>query len=139
VSKKYLDNVSVVAPASCRQMPPRWRRYIVHPIAGHYTGLRKRIRNSGEDVTEPNQQFEQLEEKLLKVIELFKRTQAEKRTLEQEVEKLKGDTKERAQGFSSMERELIALRREREDVRSRVEKLLERIDALTSSDSENSD
>ena len=31
-----------------------------------------------------------------------------------------------------MERELIALRREREDVRSRVEKLLERIDVLTS-------
>jgi hypothetical protein len=31
-----------------------------------------------------------------------------------------------------MERELIALRKEREDVRSRVEKLLERIDVLTS-------
>ena len=34
-----------------------------------------------------------------------------------------------------MERELIALRREREDVRARVEKLLERIDVLTSSES----
>jgi hypothetical protein len=26
-----------VAPASCRQMPPGRRRYIVHPISGHYT------------------------------------------------------------------------------------------------------
>ena len=87
-------------------------------------------------MTDPNEQFERLEEKLLKAIELFKRTQAEKRALVQEVEKLKGETKERAQGISAMERELIALRREREEVRSRVEKLLERIDALTSSDAE---
>jgi hypothetical protein len=35
-----------------------------------------------------------------------------------------------------MEKELIALRREREDVRIRVEKLLERIDVLTSPESE---
>jgi hypothetical protein len=65
-------------------------------------------------VTGQNEQFERLEEKLLKAIELFKRTQAEKRALEQEVEKLKGETKEHAQGVSAMERELIALRRERE-------------------------
>jgi len=83
-------------------------------------------------VADPNEQFERLEEKLLRAIELFKRTQTEKRALEQEVEKLKGETKERAQSLSAMERELIALRREREDVRARVEKLLERIDVLTS-------
>ncbi len=82
-------------------------------------------------MTDPNDQFERLEEKLLKAIELFKRAQTEKRALEQEVEKLKVQTKERAQALSEMERELIALRREREDVRSRVEKLLERIDVLT--------
>ena len=83
-------------------------------------------------MADPNEQFERLEEKLLRAIELFKRTQTEKRALEQEVEKLKGETKERAQSLSAMERELIALRREREDVRARVEKLLERIDVLTS-------
>jgi chromosome segregation ATPase len=92
-----------------------------------------------ERVTNPNDQFERLEEKLLRAIELFKRTQTEKRGLEQEVEKLKVETKERAQALSAMERELIALRREREDVRSRVEKLLARIDVLTSPDSESSD
>ncbi len=80
---------------------------------------------------DPKDQFERLEEKLLKAIELFKRTQAEKRALEQEVEKLRAESRERAQDNSAMEREVIALRREREEVRSRVEKLLERIDALT--------
>ena len=87
-------------------------------------------------MADPNDQFERLEEKLLRAIELFKRTQTEKRTLEEEVEKLKVESKERAQALNAMERELIALRREREDVRSRVEKLLARIDGLTSSDSE---
>jgi hypothetical protein len=76
-------------------------------------------------------QFQRLEEKLLKAIDLFKRTQEEKRALAQEVEKIKGETRERAQDVGAMERELIALRREREEVRSRVEKLVERIDALT--------
>ncbi len=79
-------------------------------------------------MADPNDQFARLEEKLLKAIDLFKRTQTEKRALEQEVEKLKAQSKEQGQ---SMERELIALRREREDVRARVEKLLERMDALT--------
>ena len=86
----------------------------------------------GEHMADSNEQFERLEEKLLQAIELFKRTQAEKRALEQEIEKLKAATREHAQGNSAMERELIALRKEREDVRSRVEKLLERIDVLTS-------
>ncbi|MGO8815235.1 MAG: hypothetical protein ACLQVG_11340 [Terriglobia bacterium] len=96
---------------------------------------------------EPNDQLERLEEKLLRAIDLFKRTQAEKRALEQEIEKLKTQSKERAlqqeieklnaeslervEAGKAMERELDALRREREDVRSRVEKLLERIDVLT--------
>jgi chromosome segregation ATPase len=88
-----------------------------------------------EQVTETTDQFGRLEEKLVKAIELFKKTLAEKHALQQEVEKLKGETKERAQGLTAMERELISLRKEREDVRSRVEKLLERIDVLTSADS----
>jgi len=83
-------------------------------------------------MTDPNDQFQRLEEKLLRAIDLFKRTQTEKRALELEVAKLKEEIKEGGQAISATERELIALRREREEVRSRVEKLLERIDGLTS-------
>jgi hypothetical protein len=82
-----------------------------------------------------NDQFQLLEDKLSKAIEVFKRTQTEKRALEQEVERLKEEPKARAQAMSVMERELIALRREREEVRVRMEKLLQRIDALTSEES----
>ena len=80
--------------------------------------------------------FQKLEEKLLKAIELFKRTQAERRALEQDLDKLRVDSKERVKLVDTLERELVALRREREEVRERIEKLLERIDALTGSDSE---
>ena len=87
-------------------------------------------------MTDSNDQFQRLEEKLLKAIEIFKQTQAEKRVLEQNLEKIRSETKGRAQQFSAMEREVIALRREREDVRQRVQKLLERIEVLTSPRSE---
>ena len=87
-------------------------------------------------MTDPNEQFQRLEEKLLKAIEVFKQAQAEKRALEQDSNKLRLEMKERAQQMSTLERELIALRREREDVRVRVDKLLQRIDVLTRVDSE---
>jgi chromosome segregation ATPase len=87
-------------------------------------------------VTDPNEQFQRLEEKLLKAIDVFKQTQAQRRALEQDGEKLRLAMKERAQQISVMERELIALRREREDIRTRVDKLLKRLDVLTSSGSE---
>jgi FtsZ-binding cell division protein ZapB len=86
-------------------------------------------------MSDNNHQFERLEEKMMKAIELFKKTQAEKKALEHENEKLKADAKEHAQGQHALDRELIALRKEREDVRERLEKLLERIDALTSPES----
>jgi FtsZ-binding cell division protein ZapB len=78
--------------------------------------------------------FQKLEEKIAKAVEVFKRTQAEKRALEQEVEKLRAGTKDRSKQSEAQERELIGLRREREEVRGRIEKLIEQIDALTKPD-----
>lgn len=86
-------------------------------------------------MSESNDHFQKLEERLLRAIELFKRTQSEKRALEQDLEKLKIDSKERAKLLDTLERELVTLRREREDVRARIEKLLHQIDVLTSPDS----
>ena len=47
-------------------------------------------------MTDANDHFQRLEEKLFKAAEVFRRAQEEKRTLHQEVEKLKADAKERA-------------------------------------------
>ncbi|HUY13886.1 MAG TPA: hypothetical protein VMX16_09700 [Terriglobia bacterium] len=91
----------------------------------------KRARN----VTEPSDQFQKLEEKLVRLIEAFKRTQAENRTLEEQVRALKTESKDRGQQMESLEKEVGILRREREDVRGRVEKLLSQMESLTKTDS----
>jgi FtsZ-binding cell division protein ZapB len=80
-------------------------------------------------------QLEKLEDKLSKVVEVFKRTQAENRSLAQQIEKLKTDSGESFRQRDALEREIQTLRSEREDVRNRVAKLLEQVDALTKQDS----
>lgn len=82
-------------------------------------------------MTDSNEHFHKLEEKLLRAVELFKQTQTEKRALQQELEKLRADFRERGKRCDTLEGDLQALRREREDVCSRIEKLLEQIDILT--------
>ncbi len=82
-----------------------------------------------------DERFRELEEKLLRAIELFKQTRAEKLSLQAEMEKLRMSSKDRARGYETLERELHTLRREREEVRNRIEKLLEQIDVLTKPDS----
>ncbi|MBZ5514624.1 MAG: hypothetical protein LAN62_07230 [Acidobacteriia bacterium] len=78
--------------------------------------------------------FQALEEKLVKATEIFKRSQEEKRKLLKELAELRTESKERAQRLEALEREVQVLRREREDVRGRVEKILQQIDVLTKAD-----
>ncbi|HUI42174.1 MAG TPA: hypothetical protein VL523_09405 [Terriglobia bacterium] len=86
-------------------------------------------------MTDSTETFQKFEEKIARAIEVLKRVQAERKSLAQELERLKAATRERARESDARDRELIALRREREEVRVRVEKLLEQIDALTKPDS----
>jgi chromosome segregation ATPase len=82
---------------------------------------------------EPVDSFQQFQEKITRAVEVVKRAQSEKKALEQEIEKLRIASKERARDWDAKERELVALRREREEVRERVEKLLDQINSLTGS------
>ena len=79
--------------------------------------------------------FQQFEEKITRAVEVVKRVQTEKKALEVELEKIKSTSKDRAREWEAKERELVALRREREEVRERVGKLLDQIDALAKPDS----
>ena len=74
------------------------------------------------NVVDPTEAFAKLEQKLEKVVEVLKQFQTEKRALEQEVEKLRVESKERARRLDALERE---------DVRSRIEKVIDQIDVLT--------
>lgn len=79
--------------------------------------------------------FQKLEEKLLKVVETCKQTRMENRALLQQVEKLTAESRQKAEQQDALQREAQALRQEREDVRSRIERLLDQVEALTKQDS----
>jgi len=108
---------------------------VSHRSATHRAESQKRGFEFQLTMTNSNDPLEQLEAKLLKAVELFKRTQAERRALQQEVDKLRAEMKEPLKRVDALEHELQALHRERDSVRTRVEKLLEQFEALTSSDS----
>jgi FtsZ-binding cell division protein ZapB len=86
-------------------------------------------------MTDSIDHLDKLEQKLLKAVELFKKTHAERRALQQEFEKLPEDYKDRLKRADTLEREVQALRTEREQVRNRIEKLLEQIEILTKAES----
>jgi chromosome segregation ATPase len=95
-------------------------------------GTASRPSKRGKCLSDTDDPLRKLEERVVKTFELIKQTQAEKLALQQDLEKLRAESRERAKVIDAHERELVALRREREEVRVRIEKLLQRIDALTS-------
>ena len=82
-----------------------------------------------------NADFHSLEEKILRTIELLKAERAAKATAERAAERLREQLSEREEELDSVRAELVALRREREEVRTRVEKMLGQIESLTAEES----
>ena len=78
--------------------------------------------------------LEKLETKILKAAVLLTRTLAEKSSLLDQLAKIRADLEKHAKSSAGLERDLLALRREREEVRSRIEKLLRQIDLFATSE-----
>jgi translation initiation factor 2B subunit (eIF-2B alpha/beta/delta family) len=85
-----------------------------------------------EEMTDqvPADDFRALENKIYRTIELYKAARQGQLAAEKEVEKLKHQADARDTEVTSLRRELVLLRKEREDVRGRVEKMLGQIEAL---------
>jgi FtsZ-binding cell division protein ZapB len=88
----------------------------------------------GTDVSDSIENLEKLEAKILKVADLLRRSQAEKRSLVEQLTKIRADLDKQAKSSDGLEREALTLRREREEVRSRIEKLLRQIDEMAKSE-----
>ena len=82
-----------------------------------------------------NADFQSLEEKVLRTIELLKVAREAKATAERAATRLREQLNERDEEVDSMRSELVALRREREEVRTRVEKMLGQIESLATEES----
>ncbi|HXY77369.1 MAG TPA: hypothetical protein VEH47_01035 [Candidatus Acidoferrales bacterium] len=79
----------------------------------------------------PAEDFQALEEKVYRTIELYKAAKEARATAERDVQRLREQLEEREEQNEAMRRELVQLRKDREDIRSRVEKMLNQMDSLT--------
>ena len=77
-----------------------------------------------------NDDFPALEEKIYKAIELLKSAREGKAAAERDAGRLREQLETREEELDVLRGEMFALKKEREEVRGRVEKMLKQIDAL---------
>jgi len=78
----------------------------------------------------PADDFQALEEKVYRTIELYKSAREAKTVIERDVKRLRQQLEEREDEFETMRKETVRLRKEREEIRARVEKMLQQIETL---------
>jgi chromosome segregation ATPase len=78
----------------------------------------------------PAEDFAALEEKVYRTIELYKAAKEARAVAERDVKRLREQLAERMEENETMRRELLQLRKDREDIRGRVEKMLGQMDSL---------
>jgi uncharacterized coiled-coil DUF342 family protein len=78
----------------------------------------------------PADDFQALEDKVYRTIELYKESREARAAAEHEVQRLRAQLKEVEEEVDSLRRESVQLRKDREEVRSRVEKMLRQIDSV---------
>jgi predicted nucleic acid-binding Zn-ribbon protein len=79
----------------------------------------------------PADDFQALEDKIYRTIELYKSAQEARATAERDVKRLREQLEEREEEVEGLRREGVVLRKEREEIRVRIEKMLVQIDHMT--------
>ncbi|HEU4415161.1 MAG TPA: hypothetical protein VFT65_10300 [Candidatus Angelobacter sp.] len=74
--------------------------------------------------------FSALEEKIYKAIELLKSAREGKAAAERDTHRLREQLEQREEELDVLRGEMVSLRKEREEVRARVEKMLKQMDTL---------
>ena len=93
----------------------------------------KAVREFSPEVSSDD--FHSLEEKVYRTIELLKAARVAKAAAERDASRLREQLELREEEIESLRGEMIGLRKEREEVRGRVEKMLRQIDELTAEES----
>ena len=78
----------------------------------------------------PADDFQALEEKIYRTIELYKAARDARSSAERDAQRLREQLEVREEEVESMRKELVQLRREREEIRGRVEKMLQQIGTI---------
>ncbi len=80
--------------------------------------------------------FQALEEKVYRTIEMLKAAREAKAAVERDAARLREQLETREEEIETLRNENVGLRREREEVRGRIEKMLQQIDAITAAEGE---
>ena len=78
----------------------------------------------------PADDFQALEEKIYRTIEMYKAARQAQATAERDVQRLRQQMEDREEELVRLRRESVQLKKEREDIRGRVEKMLAQIESL---------
>jgi len=78
----------------------------------------------------PADDFQMLEEKIYRTIELYKAARQAQATAERDVHRLRQQVEDREQELVTLRREAVQLKKEREEIRARVEKMLAQIESM---------
>jgi predicted RNase H-like nuclease (RuvC/YqgF family) len=78
----------------------------------------------------PADDFQELEEKVYRTIELYKGAREAKAVAERDVQRLRAQLEEREEEVDTLRREMVKLRKDREEIRGRVEKMLQQIEIV---------
>ena len=78
----------------------------------------------------PADDFQALEEKVYRTIEMYKAARQAQATAERDSQRLRQQVEDRDEELTRLRRETVQLKKEREDIRSRVEKMLAQIESL---------
>jgi translation initiation factor 2B subunit (eIF-2B alpha/beta/delta family) len=88
--------------------------------------------NAVEQVTEqvPADDFQALEEKIYRTIEMYKAARQAQAVAERDAQRVRQQLEERDEQLVTLRREAVQLKKEREEIRGRVEKMLEQIESI---------
>ena len=88
--------------------------------------------NAVETVSDkvPADDFQALEEKIYRTIEMYKAARQAQASAERDAQRLRQQLEDREEELVSLRRETVQLKKEREDIRGRVEKMLAQIESL---------
>ena len=88
--------------------------------------------NAVEAVAEevPADNFQALEEKVYRTIEMYKAAKQAQATAERDAQKLREQLEAREEELTTLRRESVQLKKERQEIRGRVEKMLAQIESI---------
>jgi predicted Holliday junction resolvase-like endonuclease len=78
----------------------------------------------------PADDFQALEEKIYRTIEMYKAARQAQSVAERDAQRLRQQLEERDQELATLRRDSVSLKKEREVIRGRVEKMLEQIESI---------